>query len=47
MLVRSRLTKMGLTMVSLALGGVIKGYHTRQQFENELAAAIKRARDVS
>ncbi len=44
MLVNSRLTKMGLTVASLALGGVIKGYHTRQPFENELAAAIRRAR---
>ncbi len=44
MLVNSRLTKMGLTVVSLALGGVIKGYHARRAFENELAAATLRAR---
>lgn len=44
MLVRSRLAKMGLTMVSLALGGVIKGHHQRLTFERDLASAIVRAR---
>jgi hypothetical protein len=40
MLVRSRLTKMGLSVVSLALGGLIKGHHERLTFEADLAAAI-------
>jgi hypothetical protein len=44
MLVRSRLTKMGLSVVSLALGGLIKGHHERLAFEADLAAAIRIAR---
>lgn len=43
-LVRSRLTKMGLSVVSLALGGLIKGHHERRSFDGDLAAAIREAR---
>jgi hypothetical protein len=31
---------MGLSVVSLALGGLIKGHHERLTFEADLAAAI-------
>jgi hypothetical protein len=44
MLVRSRLTKMGLSVVSLALGGLIKGHHERRTFDGDLASAIRLAR---
>lgn len=46
MLVRSRLTKMGLTVVSLAVGGLIKGHHERQSFERDLAEAVVRSRST-
>jgi len=44
MLVRSRLTKMGLSVVSLAFGGLIRGHHERRSFDADLAVAIRRAR---
>jgi hypothetical protein len=44
MLVRSRLTKMGLSVVSLALGGLIKGHYERRSFDGDLAGAIREAR---
>ncbi len=44
MLVRSRLTKMGLSVVSLMFGGLIKGHHERISFDAELAGAIRSAR---
>lgn len=43
MLVDSLITRMGLSVASLALGGVIKGYTSRPEFE----AALKRAADAS
>lgn len=47
MLVRSRLAKMGLSVVSLMFGGLIKGHHERNSFDGELAAAIRSARSAS
>ena len=41
MLVSSLITRMGLSVASLALGGVIKGYMSRPEFE----AALRRAVD--
>lgn len=46
MLVRSRLTKMGLSVVSLAFGGLIRGHHERKEFDADLAVAVRRARSV-
>lgn len=40
MLVRSRLTRMGLAVASLALGGLIDGYSERAPFERALRKAI-------
>lgn len=40
MLVRSRLTRMGLAVASLALGGLIDGYSERSPFERALRKAI-------
>ena len=40
MLVRSRLTKMGLSVASLALGGVLEGYADRDAFEREYRRAV-------
>ena len=39
MLVRSRLTQLGVAVASLALGGIIKGYTSRPQFEEALKQA--------
>lgn len=47
MLVRSRLTKMGLSVVSLMFGGLIKGHHDRNSFDGELAGSIRSARSKS
>jgi hypothetical protein len=44
MLVRSRFTKMGLAVVSLAFGGLIHGHHERTSFDAELAQSLRRAR---
>lgn len=41
MLVHSRITQMGLSLVSMLLKNVVKGYTSRQEFENELEKAIK------
>jgi hypothetical protein len=46
MLVRSRFTKMGLAVVSLAFGGLIHGHHDRKSFDAELAQALRRARSA-
>lgn len=40
MLVRSRLTQLGVSVASLALGAVIKGYTSRSQFEAALRQAV-------
>ena len=41
MLVQSRITQMGLSLVSMLLKNVVKGYSPRQEFEKELEKAIK------
>jgi len=45
MLVASRITRMGLSVASLALGGVLVGYTDKSDFERELARATKQARE--
>ncbi len=40
MLVRSRLTKMGLSVASMALGGVLEGYADRPSFDRAYRAAV-------
>lgn len=41
MLVQSRVTQMGLSIVSILLRGIVKGYTSRQEFEHELEKAIR------
>lgn len=41
MLVKSRFAKMGLSVASLMLGGVIVGHYERDTFERALRAAIR------
>ena len=43
MLVASRITRMGLSVASLALGGVLVGYTDHAAFEKELARASRNA----
>ncbi len=43
MLVASRITRMGLSVASLALGGVLVGYTDQAAFEKELARASRNA----
>lgn len=47
MLVRSRFTKLGLAVVSLAFGGLIHGHHERASFDAALAQALRRPRSRS
>ncbi|MEM9194902.1 MAG: hypothetical protein AAGF12_37330 [Myxococcota bacterium] len=41
MLVRSKITKMGLSVASLALGGVLMGHASRATFDNELRKCLR------
>lgn len=43
MLVRSKLTKMGLSVASLALGGVLVGHSTRASFDAELQSVVRKS----
>ena len=47
MLVASRITRMGLSVASLALGGVLVGYTDKGDFEREIARATQQACDES
>lgn len=40
MLVNSMITRMGLSVASLALGGVIKGHTSREDFEHAMQVAV-------
>ena len=42
MLVRSKLTKMGLSVASLAVGGILKGYSSRASFRLALDETLKK-----
>lgn len=44
MLVASRITRMGLSVASLALGGVLVGYTDKALFEQEITRATRQAR---
>ena len=44
MLVASRITRMGLSVASLALGGVLVGYTDKAIFEREITRATQQAR---
>jgi hypothetical protein len=41
MLVRSKITRMGLSVASLALGGVLQGHSARATFDAELARVVR------
>lgn len=47
MLVKSRITKMGLSVASMMLGGIIVGHHARSGFESALREAILQTRTAS